>query len=98
MPDLARHMGHSSSVHNAWIVQANEGLQKELNDNRPGTVSEALAISERLPPPSSPATKRAAIEDNSGGPADKRCAFQVAEQEHVRVGNVVTVVNLLSPS
>ncbi|CAM9299350.1 unnamed protein product [Ectocarpus sp. 8 AP-2014] len=54
------------------LAKANEGLQQELNDHRPGTVSEALAISERLPPPSSPAAKRAAVEDNSGGPADKR--------------------------
>ncbi|CAM9805184.1 unnamed protein product [Ectocarpus sp. 6 AP-2014] len=54
------------------LAKANEGLQQELNDHRPGTVSEALAISERLPPPSSPAAKRAAVEDNSGGPTDKR--------------------------
>ncbi|CAB1115249.1 unnamed protein product [Ectocarpus sp. CCAP 1310/34] len=54
------------------LAKANEGLQQELNGHRPGTVSEALAISERLPPTSSPAAKRAAVEDNSGGPADKR--------------------------
>lgn len=87
---------HGLPCIHAWIVQANEGLQQELNDHRPGTVSEALAISERLPPPSSPAAKRAAVEDNSGGPADKRCAFQVAEHEHVRLGNVVTNLNFLS--
>lgn len=53
-------------------MQANESLQQELS-GRPGAVSEALAISEDIPPPSSPAAKRAALEVNGGGPSGKRC-------------------------
>lgn len=54
------------------IMQAHESLRQELR-SRPGAVEEALAISEGIPPPSNPATKRAAVEANGGGPSGKRC-------------------------
>lgn len=54
------------------VMQANDNLKQELHGH-PGAVEEALAISEDIPPPSSPAAKRSAVESNGGGPSSKRC-------------------------
>ncbi|CAM9094475.1 unnamed protein product [Hapterophycus canaliculatus] len=53
------------------LAKASDGLQRQLK-GRPGAVTEALAIGEGLPPPRSPAAKRAAVEADGGGPISKR--------------------------
>ncbi|CAM9455845.1 unnamed protein product [Pylaiella littoralis] len=59
------------------LAKANESLQRELKRG-PGTVADALAIGESIPPPRSPAAKRAAVETTSGRPTSKRSAQTTA--------------------